>query len=434
MKKWSFFYEVVRFFVRLIHDWFYRRIIIRGKKHIPQNKPVVFAPNHQNALMDPLAIIFTNKLQTVFLTRSDVFKKFLVPVFSFLKMLPVYRIRDGAESLKNNEIIFEKSVEILESGMSMALFPEALHFGKRSLRPLKKAIPRIVFQAEEKNLFNADIQIIPTGIYYDNYTDSNSLLQVNYGKPIAVKKFKAEYEVNPQRAMLQLRDAISEGIKPLIIHIQDLENYDLYEDLRHLLRKRMARKTKTLRPNQNWFKIDKKTIERIENLPPAQFDTLKNLHTDFLNAFNETGLYSLEIRKSNWLKFILNSVLLVIGFPVFLFALLNTGIPYFLLKQYLNTKIKDPQFHSSLKFGFGLFVLPVYYLLISLIPFFILNGHYFTYFLLLVITGLTTVKYKLLYRNTRLHWGTIRARLFKQRKYRKMIRLYYEICILVGLK
>lgn len=433
MKKWSLGYEILRFFVKLIHDWFYRRIIILGKENIPKNKPVVFAPNHQNALMDPLAIIFTNKLQTVFLTRADIFRPLLVPIFSFLKMLPVYRIRDGADSLKNNEIIFDKSVEILESGMSMALFPEALHFGRRSLRPLKKAIPRIVFQAEEKNLFNLDIQIVPTGIYYDNYINTNSLLQVNYGKPISVKKYKDAYAENPQKAMLHLRDEIRDGLIPQIIHIEDLENYELYEDFRFILRKRMARKFKIKKPNQNWFIIDKKTIGRIAMVKGENIEKLKDFHSKFIKYYKLAGLRSLEIRKTNWLKYIINIVLLLAGLPLFIFAFVNNIIPYYLLKTFLKNKIKDPQFHSSLKFGFALLLLPIYYLIISLIPYIILDGFYVGYFIMLVVTGLLYVKYKLLFFNTRNHGVLIRARLFRKKEYKKMMKAYIEITRIIGI-
>jgi len=431
MNRWSLGYEILRFFVKLIHDWFYRRIIIIGKKNIPQKKPVVFAPNHQNALMDPLAIIFTNKLQTVFLTRSDIFHPIIVPVFSFLKMLPVYRIRDGADSLKNNERIFNKSVEILESNMSMALFPEALHFGKRSLRPLKKAIPRIVFQAEEKNDFDLDIQIVPVGIYYDNYTDSNSLLQVNYGEPIRVNDFKKTYDENPKKAMLELRNAIAKGIKPLIIDIEDLDNYELYETLRYLLRKPAARKFKIKAPNKNWFIIDKKIIDIISNLDEESFDKLKNLYEKFVEKYRQTGLKSYEIKKTNWLKFIINNLMLVAGFPIFVFALINNALPYFLLMNFLRKNVKDLQFHSSIKFGFGLFILPVYYLLLSLIPYAITGDYYWTYFILLAVTGLITVKYKLLYKITKTHAALIRARVFRRESYAEMMNIFKQISDIV---
>lgn len=427
MNKWSLGYEIIRFFVKLGHDWFYRRIIIIGRNNIPKNKPVIFAPNHQNALMDPLAVIFTNSLQTVFLTRSDVFRSILIPIFSYLKMLPVYRIRDGAKSLKQNEEIFNKSVGILEANMSMALFPEALHFGKRSLRPLKKAIPRIAFQAAKKNAFNLDIQIVPVGIYYDNYTDSNSLLQVNFGKPISVADFKEDHEENPQKAMLKLRDKIYQEIKPLIIDIEDLENYDLYENLRYLLRKRTARKFKIKAPNKNWFEIDKITIKLIANLDEEKMEKLKVLHTDFEKVFLKTGIKSHQITKTNWLKFSLNILMLIIGFPIFAFAFIHNFIPYFIFQKYLKKNIKDAQFHSSFKFGAGFFLLPFYYLLISLIAFFIIGGFYWPYFLTLVLTGLVSLKYKLLWSITMTHRALIRARVFRTKDYHDMMRIYKEI-------
>jgi len=433
MNRWSLGYEILKFLVKLIHDWFYRRIIIIGRKNIPKNKGVIFAPNHQNALMDPLSIIFTNSLQTVFLTRSDVFRSFLIPIFSYFKMLPVYRIRDGAKSLKQNEEIFNKSVGILESNMSMALFPEALHFGKRSLRPLKKGIPRIVFKAEEKNAFDLDIQVVPVGIYYDNYTDSNSLLQVNYGKPIPVMDFKEAYDENPQKAMLLLRDKITEGIKLLIINIEDLDNYELYEDLRYLLRKRAALKYKIKAPNKNWFEIDKIVIDLIAGLDDDKMEKLKKAYNSFEKVYERTGIKSHQIKKTNWLKFSLNIAMLIIGFPVFAFAFIHNFIPYFILQHFLKKNIKDPQFHSSFKFGAGLLIWPIYFLLISLIPLFII-GYYWPYFLILTLTSLIAVKYKLLFSITTTHWALIRARVFRKKDYQKMIRIYAEIVDLVLAK
>ena len=45
------------------------------KKNIPKGKPVIFAINHQNALMDALTARAAMKGQPVFMTRADIFKK-----------------------------------------------------------------------------------------------------------------------------------------------------------------------------------------------------------------------------------------------------------------------------------------------------------------------------------------------------------------------
>ena len=65
---------------------------------------------------------------------------------------------DGREALKNNEAIFNKTVEILEKKKYLAIFPEASHLGKRKLRTIHKGVSRIYFSAEEKNNFNLNIK------------------------------------------------------------------------------------------------------------------------------------------------------------------------------------------------------------------------------------------------------------------------------------
>jgi 1-acyl-sn-glycerol-3-phosphate acyltransferase len=159
MMQWSRGYENLRTYVRFAFWLTHRRIVVTGLENIPKDKPVIFAANHQNALMDPLALVCTNPLQTLWLTRADIFKtKAVADFLKLLKMIPIYRIRDGKDNLSNNEEIFNQVTLTLESKQSVALFPEAAHSGKRQMLSHKKAIPRIAFEAEEKNNFQLDLQ------------------------------------------------------------------------------------------------------------------------------------------------------------------------------------------------------------------------------------------------------------------------------------
>ena len=65
--------------------------------------------------------------------------------------MPVYRIQDGVDSLKNNETIFQQCVRILSSKNTLILLPEGNHSGYWRLRPLKKGLARIAFQAQKEN-------------------------------------------------------------------------------------------------------------------------------------------------------------------------------------------------------------------------------------------------------------------------------------------
>mgnify|MGYP000843942890 CR=1 FL=1 len=113
---------------------FYRRVIVVGRENINPDHHLIFAPNHQNALMDALAVLFTHKGQPVFLARADIFRrKTIASVLYFLKMLPVYRIRDGFNTLRGNDEIFDKTVDVLKNKNGLVILPEGDHAGYRRL-------------------------------------------------------------------------------------------------------------------------------------------------------------------------------------------------------------------------------------------------------------------------------------------------------------
>lgn len=378
MTKWSLAYQLLRYYIRSVFKLFYRRVQTKGTKNIPHGKPIIFAANHQNALMDPLAIIFTNPQQSVFLTRADIFNNpLLLKIFTFLKMLPVYRIRDGADSLKNNERIFNKSVEILEAKMSVALFPEATHTDKRALRPLKKAVPRIAFQAEEENDFKLDLQIVPVGIYYEDYTHSNNNLFVNYGKPLTLKDYFDIYKENQAKAYNAFKEDLEKVIKPLIINIEDSKNYDLYENIRLFYRKNMRKKLGlVLKSPLNNFKADQETIRKVEEYYSKVENDIETLKTEYLELDNQRkklGIVNNFISAPSGVSVFTKIVLLIIGLPIFIYGFVNHFI-YYKLSLKMIHKIKDPQFYTSFKFGIAAIVSPFIYL-IHFLVFYLISGN-----------------------------------------------------------
>jgi 1-acyl-sn-glycerol-3-phosphate acyltransferase len=162
-EKWSLGYWFLKQYVHFA-DWLiHKKIIIAGKEKIPRNKPIVFAPNHQNALSDPLAVLLYTRFQPVWLARADIFGKSKVvdAILKFMKIMPVYRLRDGKENLEKNEQTFANSIKVLEHNFALALFPEAAHSAKRQMLLHKKAVPRIVFMAEEKTKINLTFKLFP---------------------------------------------------------------------------------------------------------------------------------------------------------------------------------------------------------------------------------------------------------------------------------
>jgi len=242
IEKKSFGYDLLKIWVRFWHNTlFYKNYVIIGKENIPTDKPIIFTPNHQNALMDALALLFSTNKTLVFVARADMFKKSAIAsILYFLKILPIYRIRDGFDAVKKSKNIILKTIDIINSGSAMVILPEGNHSGLRRLRPLKKGFARMAFETEEANNYNLDIHIVPVGIDYDNYESYRSSLIVNFGKPVAVADYVEQYKSNSAIAINQIKNELSEHMKPLIVNIESVDNYELYNELRIIYRSRMA--------------------------------------------------------------------------------------------------------------------------------------------------------------------------------------------------
>ena len=367
MKAYSTGYLILREIIRIPYSLFYRKISVIGKENIPKNKPVIFAPNHQNALMDPLAMIFSTPKQIVFLARGDIFKgNMVIKLFNFLKILPVYRQHDGKDALKKNDAVFDESVDYLEQSGAFCLFPESIHNPHRNLRPLKKGIPRIAFMALRKTNFNLDIQIIPTGIYYQDKDSSYSYLQIQYGKPIPVSQYVDLVKENEQKAMVKLSKDMAPLIKPLIIDIEENENYERIESIRKLYSDVLMQQMKLKINDENRFKTDQFIIKQLSK---ATFSKKLKHNIEAIEEQIKTKriAYDLIFKNENFFSLLGKMLLFIILFPIaFQGAIINV-IP-FRLSKYLRTNfIKDPQFTSSIKFVVGAFVMPIYFLLLSLL-------------------------------------------------------------------
>lgn len=396
VEKKSLRYSILAVIVKFFHDYiFYRKVIYNGIENIPEDTPVLIASNHQNALMDALAILFAQKKQPVFLARSDIFKnKTVAKILFFLKILPVYRIRDGKKKLKLNELIFNKTVEVLENYKPVVIFPETQHIDKRHLQKVKKGIQRIAFISEKNNNFSLNIKIIPVGIYYSSYQNFRSVLQVNFGKPISVSNYYEKIKENEVKAIISLGAEMAEKISELIIDIRDLENYEEYEALREILDKPVAEKYNLGKLNQkNKFKADKISISKLEDFAKKDataFAKLSETTKEYSKLLKKNKLKDWVVEKSNHgLSIFIRLFLLISSFPIFIYGAVNSIITY-LLPKLITNKIEDKQFVSSVVFGLGIITFPLFYIIQSIIVWIVTGHWYFAlgYLVSLPITGL----------------------------------------------
>jgi 1-acyl-sn-glycerol-3-phosphate acyltransferase len=239
--EWALDYWLLQRYAKLCFRIYYRKITVINRHNIPLNQPVILAPNHQNALMDAMVLVCNTPFQNVFLARADIFKgKRLIKFLTFANIMPIYRIRDGIENVKRNDVVFEKTLRVLHNkNYPLGLFAEGNHGDKRRLRQLVKGLFRIAFLAQEKFGDKQGVKIVPIGIDYGHYQHFRTTLFMNIGKPIEVSEFYGAYCANPVLAINQLKDAFAVALSRLMIDIQTEEYYDLYMYLREMFNDEM---------------------------------------------------------------------------------------------------------------------------------------------------------------------------------------------------
>ncbi len=429
IEKWSLGYEITKQTVKFWHNVvYYRNVYSIHADKIPVHEQIIFAPNHQNALMDALAIIFTQKTQTVFLARSDIFKrKFVAALLYFIKILPVYRIRDGYAALKKNEEIFRKNIDVLEGDTSLVILPEGNHAPYRRLRRLKKGIMRAAFQAAEKQDFTKDVLIIPTGIEYSDYTKCKQEVIVNYGEPVSLKKYFPLYREHANKALVTAIEELSEAMKKQMVHISDDEHYDLINDLRVLFLPEIAEvfRLDPRRPadKMRTYQLFVARLEKYLQTNPDGARKIAGDWSDYKELLKALNLRNWVLRKKTMTfpGILWRALAFLITLPLFLYGFLANIIPDRLTVR-LADKVEDKVFVSSFKLVLSFILFPLFHLLLTLIAAFFLKDLLCTLLFLisLPLSGALAFRYFILFKKFR---GRLRYSLLLRKKDARVMRL-----------
>ncbi|MCK4922715.1 MAG: 1-acyl-sn-glycerol-3-phosphate acyltransferase [Bacteroidales bacterium] len=369
----SYFYNSLKAYGVFAFSRYYKRRQVIGLENIPYGTPFIFAPNHQNALMDALAVLTSNNINTIFFARADVFKqKWKAKVLQSFKIKPIYRIRDGASELHKNEGIFQAAINVLGDDCPVCVMPEGNHGDKRQLRKLVKGIFRIALRTQEALPDGKKVKIVPVGLDFSEYTKFFQNLLVIYGQPIDVSEYIEAYKEDAPKGINELRERLASEMKKIMIHIQNDELYDMYQYLRELyndnMRKKLAIVGKSLYEK---FRADKQMIRILDEEFEKNPDLLRQLSEKTIQY--KSGLEKLNLR--NWIfersgfttkKLIYKRMGLYLSSPLFLLGYLNNFLPY-TLPLTVIPKVKDAQFHSSFKFGLAFFIFPVFYAIQTII-------------------------------------------------------------------
>lgn len=336
----------MRVYVKIGLFFLHKKISVYGKGNIPNKGAVIFIGNHQNALIDGLLIPTTSTREIHFLSRASAFKNNIISRFlRSLNMTPVYRIRDGINTIEKNSEVFKHCHNILKNRGAIEIFAEGEHHLKRRILPFKKGFARIILGTLQKYP-HLEIQIIPVGLNYDSHLNFPSSVSVYYGKPILANNFITPN--NPDIRFIDLLNEVSSALKKLTLHVEDATNYD-------------------------------KIIQKLEHLG-----------VDYLNPFEANELvknieeFAIELipenQKINWFV------------PIHFIAKINSIVPL-LIWKYLKSIIKDIIFLNTYRFAVITTLFPLFYLIQTAIVHYFFNLKYAIIYLgICIILGVISTK------------------------------------------
>jgi 1-acyl-sn-glycerol-3-phosphate acyltransferase len=386
-------YNIIRIHVRFVHRLFYNSFIVEGKENIPKEGAVIFAPNHQNALMDAIAIVCAVPQQVVFMARADIFYNPLVAkILRFFKILPVYRIRDGYSNLSKNEEHFNEVLDVLGANNPFCIMPEGLQSEKHRLMPLVKGIFRIALAAQHKNP-QSKVWIVPVGIDYSDWESYKSDKILRFGKPIDASSFYHESLKNCPAAINDFKNRLTNNIKHLMINIESGEHYITVDKIRHILHNRLMVKLAYKKDNsynrylaQKWFTD---YCNRLHETNSELLFIVGKLLDQFESELTNLNLHKIVFtyKRPSLQNTVLQLFVLIFASPVFTTGYLINILPVRLPKIFISS-IKDRQFHASYKYVLAVISFPLWYIVLYiLVSFFIKN--YLASVLIIIILAIT---------------------------------------------
>jgi 1-acyl-sn-glycerol-3-phosphate acyltransferase len=300
---------------------------INNAKAIPATGPIIFIPNHQNAFLDAILVICSCSRKPWSIARASVFKKgWVTRLLTSFQIKPVFRMRDGFGSLRNNDAIIQEWSDMLAKGQDILIFAEGNHNEPYAGGVLQKGFARMTMQFKEKN--STPLTIVPIGIHYENHYSFRSRVLINFGDPIRVNDILNDSDSERQK-LETLVSVTDDALKKLAVAIHPDDEYKAKYDF--LLQNR-----------------------KVESDMMAQLEADKNI----------LKCYPLVQTSSQQKK---SSILWKIFNPIVWIGFVFHILPYWFITRFIKKNIKDPQWISSLKYALGIFLVPLYYIILLII-------------------------------------------------------------------
>ena len=380
----SLTYNFAKSYLLFGYRQFYCDITIIGKENIPTDNDtaIIFAPNHLNALMDALAIsyIMPRQKSVVYLARADLFaNRNLAKIMRLAKIYPAFRMRDGFENLEKNNSSFDQCIQAMTNGEAVCIMPEGGQGEERRIRPLVKGIFRLAFEAQQHFGKEKAVKIIPVGIDMGDFIKSNKHLIINIGKAISIENELKNFENNQAKTINAMRKELRKSLSELTRNLDTNIYYECFDTACEIMATDYEGNGGEESEVVGKFRIKQQTAEllcRLEKSAPEVVIEICKLSTKYEQQMEElnfkTSVFSkLKSDKAGMSTFIS----LLITSPIFLFGFITNVLPIFSpvwIRKAIDTEYDG--FFSSIQFGLGMLLFPIFFLVQTVIFHFSISG------------------------------------------------------------
>lgn len=206
--------------MRLASIIFFNKIIINKPAYLKESGPLLLAANHPNSFLDAVVLDILFEKPVWSLARGDVFKKpFYIRLLTKLKILPVYRTREGVENLEENYRTFEACKELFRSKGIVLIFSEGLCVNEWHLRPLKKGTARLAISTWQGGI---PLRVLPVGINYSSFHLFGKNVFINFGNLITDRSI--DLEAVDGKRNLAFNEVLHAQLKNLVFEIPAGDN------------------------------------------------------------------------------------------------------------------------------------------------------------------------------------------------------------------
>ncbi|CAL1710965.1 unnamed protein product [Somion occarium] len=236
--------------LRKASEWmqtFYSDVLVEGQENVPNDGPLIIVANHHNELVDiaTLAVTIPHRRPLRFWAKDSLFKVPVVRnILASSGAIPVHR---NSISVSSNEkttsngnnlhsALFQETLEALDAGGVIGLFPEGTSYTHPHIPPLKGGVARVALEYLKWQTSRSDangqlkhLNVVPVGIMYTDKSRYQSRVCVRFGPPVYFQHHASQYSAasaDHAREMVgALTFDIEQSLRALTINAP---NWDVY--------------------------------------------------------------------------------------------------------------------------------------------------------------------------------------------------------------